>query len=92
MPIPGVPGLVTVTGTVPAVARSEAAIVAVNWFPLTWVVVWAAPLKFTTAVAEKLDPLTVKTNAGVPWLVLLGASWLIAGMAPGCAGVGVLEL
>ena len=65
---PGVllPGLVTVTGTVPAVATSDAGIMTVSWFVAGCVVVCAVPFQFTTAFALKLVPLTVKAKPGSP--------------------------
>jgi len=50
---PGVPGFVTVTGTVPDFVSAVPGIAAVSWFALTCVVVWAAPLKFTAALLAK---------------------------------------
>jgi len=50
---PGVPGFVTVTGTVPEFMSADPGIAAVSWFALTCVVVWAAPLKFTAALLAK---------------------------------------
>ena len=65
---PGVllPGLVTVTVTVPAVAIAEAGIATVSWFMAGWVVACAAPLQLTTALVLKLLPLTVKMKPGSP--------------------------
>ena len=66
---PGVPlpGLVTVTTTLPAVAMAEAGIVTVSWFMAGWaVLVWATAFQFTSALALKVLPLTVKVNAGSP--------------------------
>ena len=61
------PGLVTVTATVPAVAMAEAGIATVSWFIAGWaVLVCATPSQFTTALALKVLPLTVKVNAGSP--------------------------
>ena len=55
---PGVPGLVTVTGTVPEAATADVGIVALTCVALTDVVVMAAPLKFTIALEPKFVPLT----------------------------------
>ena len=85
--------MVTETFTVPGVAIAEAGIVTISWFALTKVVlVCAVPFQFTVAFAAKLLPLTVKVNAGPPEVMLGGASWLIAGIAPGCGGAAALEL
>ena len=73
-PIPAVAGLVTVTGIVAAVAIADAGIVAVSWFVLTTEVVCAAPFQLMVAVFEKPEPLTVKTNAAAPCVMLSGAS------------------
>ena len=62
---PGVvlPGLVTVTVTLPAVATAEAGIGTVSWFAAGRVVpVCATPFQFTMALALKVLPLTVKVN------------------------------
>jgi len=66
---PGVllPGLVTVTATLPAVAMAEAGIATVSWFMAGWaVLVCATPFQFTTALELKVLPLTVKVNPGSP--------------------------
>src|SRR5579862_1950819 len=84
---PATPGLVTVTGTVAGVAIADAGIAAVSWVALTNVVVCAWPFQFTTAVAAKFVPLTVKVKFDPPEMALLGISWAIDGVVPGCAGV-----
>ena len=70
---PGVPGFVTVTGTVPDFISAVPGIAAVSWFALMCMVVWGAPLKFTAAPLAKLLPLTVKVKA-VPAFALVGLS------------------
>jgi len=91
--MPGVPGLVTETFTVPGVAIAEPGITTVSWFALTKVVlVCGVPFQFIVALAAKLLPLTVKVNAGPPEVMLDGTSWVIAGIAPGCGGAAALEL
>src|ERR1700730_2891101 len=87
---PGVPGFVTVTGTVPEFMSAEPGMFAVSWLALTCVVAWATPLKFTAALLRKLLPLTVKVKA-TPVVTLLGLSWVMAGMVPACGGVVDLE-
>jgi hypothetical protein len=85
---PGVPGLVTVTGTAGlAVATALAGIVAVTLVPLTKVVVIAAPLNFTDALLLKFDPSTSRVNCELPAAVLGGTKVAIAGIVPGCCGV-----
>jgi len=84
---PGVPGFVTVTGTVPAVATALAGIVALTCTVLSNVVVIAEPLKFTTAAELKFVPSTVSGNCELPAAVLGGLSWLIVGIVPGVGGV-----
>jgi hypothetical protein len=54
----------TVMVNEPAVVSEEAGMTAVNCEELTKVVVSAVPLKFTTELAEKLDPETVSVVAG----------------------------
>ena len=66
---PGVllPGLVTVTVTLPAAAMAEAGTATVSWFMARRaVLVCATPFQFTTALELKVVPLTVKVNPGSP--------------------------
>jgi len=66
---PGVllPGLVTVTATVPGVAMAEAGIATVSWFgTMCDVPDCAIPFQFTTALVLKLLPLTVRVKPGSP--------------------------
>lgn len=65
VPPPGV-GLVTVTPGVPTLATSPAEIAAVSCVALTNVVFFALPLKFTTELLTKFEPLTVNVNAAEP--------------------------
>jgi len=71
VPPPGA-GFVTVTVAVPAVAISAAVIAAVNCVALMKVVVLVAPLNFTTDVATKPVPLTVRVKAALPAVALVG--------------------
>jgi len=87
MPVPEVPGLVTVIWTVAAVAMAEAGMAAVSWLPFTYVVACAAPLQFTIAFVLNLLPLTVRVNPGLPAVMLAGASCAIAGTLPAAGGV-----
>src|SRR4029077_7247181 len=89
---PGVPGLVTVTVTIPAVATDAAGMVAVSWFALTKLVVCAVPFQLMVALLLKLVPLTVSTKDALPAFVLLGASALMLGMLPATGGVVLCEL
>jgi len=84
---PGVPGLVTVTGTVPAVATALAGIVALTSVALSKVVVMGVPLKFTTAFETKFVPCTVNVKSELPAAVLGGVSWAMVGIVPGCCGM-----
>ena len=84
---PAVPGLVTVTVTVPAVATDAEGIVAVNWLALTWLVVCAVPFQLMAALLLKLVPLTVSTKDALPAVMLSGARALMLGMVPATAGV-----
>lgn len=59
-------GVKTVTGYVPTVAISAAAIDAVNWVELTKVVDLATPFKRTTVPTEKPAPFTISWNAPLP--------------------------
>jgi hypothetical protein len=78
VPPPG-PVFVTVTGNVPAVAMSAAAIAAVTWVALTNVVAFALPLKVTPDPATNPVPFTVSVNAAPPAAALVGESVVIAG-------------
>src|SRR5262249_60759450 len=82
---PGVllPGLVTVTATVPAVAIAEAGIATVSWFMAGRVVACAAPFPFTPALGLKLLPLTVKGETGLPGFAVLGIIAVMAGKSSG---------
>src|ERR1700682_1921963 len=91
-PVPGVPGLVTLTGTMPGVAMAVAGIVAVSWFPVTRVVVCFEPFQLMTAFVAKLLPLTVNVNWGAPEFAVLGTSCETAGMTPGCGAMALGEL
>ena|SRR2546429_5665593 len=84
---PGVPGLVTVTFAVPAVATALAGIAALTSTPLSKVVVMALPLKFTTAFEVKFVPCTVSVKSELPAAVLGGVSCAMVGMVPGVGGV-----
>ena len=80
---PGVPGLVTVTDTLPAVAMAEAGIAAVSCFPLTKVVAGLVPPQFTTALDAKLAPFTASVKLEPPAVALFGANCAIAGTTAG---------
>jgi hypothetical protein len=85
---PGVPGLVTVTGTAGlAVATALAGIVALTSVALSKVVAIAVPLNFTTAAELKFVPCTVSVKSELPAAVLGGVSWAILGLVPGVGGV-----
>jgi hypothetical protein len=90
IPLGGVPGFVTVTGTVPEFMIAEAGIVVVSLVALTRVVAWG-PLMFMTAPDAKFVPSTSKGKLAPPAVVLLGVSWAIAGVVPGCGGMVDLE-
>ena len=92
MPVPAVPGFVTVIATVAGVAIFEAAMVAVSWFALTWLVACAVPFQLMVAVLEKLLPFTVSTNAGPPEFILFGARAAIVGVVPAAGGEAAFEL
>jgi len=84
---PGVPGLVTVTGTFPEFAMAEFGMVAVSLVVPPEVVVMAMPLKFTTALLLKFVPVTIRENWPLPATTLGGFRLEIAGIVPGCGGV-----
>src|SRR5258708_4841643 len=91
-PEPAVPGLVTVTGTMPGVAMAVAGIVAVSWLAVMRGVVCFAPFQLMTAFVAKLLPLTVNVNLGSPEFAVLGTSCATAGMTPGCGAIALGEL
>ena len=78
------PGLVTETVTVPALAMSAAAIAAVSCCAVTWVVARCAPFQFTTALLLNLLPLTVKVKAEAPAVALFGTIAATTGTIAGC--------
>ena len=84
---PGVPGFVTVTGTVPEFMIAVAGIVVVSLAALTQVVAWATPLKFMPAFVAKLVPSTSNGTAEPPATALFGTSPLITGVVPGLVGI-----
>src|SRR5438477_804712 len=84
---PGVPGLVTVTGTLPEVAIAEFGMVAVSLVVPPEVVVIAAPLKFTTALPLKFVPVTTRENGPLLATTLGGFRLETVGIVPGCGGV-----
>ena len=84
---PGVPGLVTVTGTVAVFMTALAGIVALTMVAATNVVFMGAPLNFTTAFELKLLPSTSRVKVELPIAVLGGTRLAIAGIVPGCWGI-----
>src|SRR2546421_11473025 len=86
VPPPGA-GLNTVTGAVPAVARSLAEIVAVSWVLLPYVVARSAPFHRTMDDATKFVPVTVSVKPGPPAAVLFGGMVDSVG-----TGVGALSV
>src|SRR5689334_6677090 len=72
-------GFLTLTGTVPCVAMSAAAMAAVTRVALTNVVAREAPFQSTLLPATKLVPSTVSVKAGPPAVALLGVSALTEG-------------
>jgi hypothetical protein len=83
--MPPVAGLVTVTGTVWAVAIAACGIMAVTWPALSGVVVICVPLKVTNAPEPKLLPSTFNGKAGPPAVALGGLKLAIVGTVPGVA-------
>ena len=78
VPPPGV-GVLTVTGTVPAVLTWAALTEAVNCKPLTKVVGNAVPFQLITELLIKFVPFTVRVNAADPAVTLAGDNELIVG-------------
>ena len=73
-------GLTTATEAVPALAMSDARMLAFNCELLTKVVVRALPFHFTNAPETKPVPLTVNVNPAPPGLTASGTrGWLIRG-------------
>jgi hypothetical protein len=73
IPPPGL-GFRTVTEAVPAVAMSEAKIVAVSCAARTKVVVLTPPFQFTTEPETNPVPFTVRVNPGPPGDAAVGTS------------------
>src|SRR5512134_2042029 len=80
VPPPGL-GLITVTGTDPAVATSAAAIAARSTVPPTNVVARGVPFHWTVAPVTKALPFTVNSNAALPATTLAGLRELTTGIA-----------
>jgi len=77
---PPVPEFVTVTGKLPAVARSLVKIAAITCPELTRLVVRALPLKLTVELLLKFVPFTVNEEPGVPaGAVFVGDNDVIVG-------------
>ena len=62
-------------------AMSAAGMLAVNWVPLTKVVVRSTPFQRTTDPATKFAPVTVKLNPAPPAVALPGESCVSVGTA-----------
>src|SRR5437868_6603381 len=78
-PPPGVE-FVTVTGMVPPVNISEAAITAVTWVPAPFTVpAWSVAPNCTVAPLTKLPPLTASVKVAPPAVALVGKSVLVVG-------------
>ena len=86
-PPPG-PGLVTITGTVPASTRSVAGIWAVTLTLLTKVVTRAELFQLTVAPFTKFEPFSVRVKPAAPTVLLEGESEVSPGTGLG-VGVGV---
>src|SRR5579872_2460742 len=86
---PEVPGLVTVTVAVPAVARSASGTVAVTWLPLTKAVGRAVPFQLIVALLLNRAPVTISPLGPneVPAVVVLGTRETMLGMVPTAGGV-----
>jgi hypothetical protein len=84
---PGVPGFVTVTGTVPEYMNAAAGIVVASLVALTQVVAWATPLKLMPAFVAKLVPSTSKGTAEPPATAPFGTNWPMTGVVPGFVGI-----
>lgn len=88
VPPPGA-GFVTVTFAFPDETMSEARMMAVICEAPTKVVVFAAPLKFTTELEINPEPFTVSVKVGPPAAIVLGlrvemlGTGLLAGPPPG---------
>ena len=83
--MPPVAGLVTVTGTVWAVAIAACGIMAVTWPELFHVVDICALLNVTTACEPKLAPMTCNEKAAPPAVAFGGLKLVMLGAVPGVA-------
>src|SRR5438067_11689327 len=89
---PAVPGLVTVTCTIPAVATADAGTVALSWVESMNVGWMTVVPKLTVAFELNLVPSISSGNAWAPAFMFGGVSWVITGTVPGVAGVVDFEL
>jgi hypothetical protein len=78
LPPPGV-GLEAETCALPAMARSDDEMLAVNCVPLPKAVVRALPFQFTTEVETNPDPVIVKVKSALPTFALVWESDVTAG-------------
>jgi hypothetical protein len=91
VPPPGV-GLNTVTSAVPAVAIMKAATGAVTCVGPTKVVTRSCPFHWTTELALKFVPFTVKVKPGSPAILLSGSMLVIVGTGLLMVNVAVPEV
>jgi hypothetical protein len=91
VPPPGA-GLVIVILNAPAVVKSDIKIAAVNCVAETYVVVLAEPAKFTTDVAIKFVPLTVRVNPASPIFFEVGEIEVVVGIGFGAVDVPVAHI
>src|SRR5262249_27055238 len=78
-PAPRTGGLKTVTFAIPAIARSEGVINAVNCLDETKVVGWSVPFHWTRELLAKFVPVTVRVNPGPPAVAEFGLIVMIVG-------------
>src|SRR5947209_8707135 len=83
---PGVllPGLVTVTVTLPGAARAEAGTAAMSCIAERNMVRCGTPFQFTIALRLKLLPLTVTVRLAAPAFALSGIMADMTGTMPAC--------
>jgi hypothetical protein len=84
-------GFITVTGKLPAVAKSLVRRAAVTWVALTNAVVRSVPLNWTFDAATKLVPLTVAVRPSDPTTAFAGDTPVVVGVGAPAVDVDTVD-